>query len=177
MTILHPAGPIQYYRRTSDYFTPCRPHTVLQESQWLFYTLQAPYSITGEPVTILHPAGPIQYYRRASDYFTPCRPHTVLQESQWLFYTLQAPYSITGEPVTILHPAGPTQYYRRASDYFTLYCTGHTEYYSRASIKQRKGQSLIDGVVSCRHWDKMTAPVVNKRRKIKYRYYAHFISY
>ena len=81
VTILHPTG-----------------HTVLQERQWLFYTLQAtqyyrrasdyftpywPHSTTGEPVTILHPTGHTQYYRRASDYFTPYRPH-----------------SPTGEPVT-----------------------------------------------------------------------------
>lgn len=53
VTILHPTGHTQYYRRANDYFTAYRLHTVLQES-----------------VTIVHPTGNAQYYRRTGDGFT-----------------------------------------------------------------------------------------------------------
>ena len=152
---------------------PTEIHSVLQESQRLFYTLQATHSTTGEPETILHPTGHTQYYRKARDYFTPYRPLTVLQESQRQFYTLQATHSTTGEPEAILHPTGHSQYYRRARDYFTpyrphsttgqpetiLHPTGHTQYYRTARDyltpyrpHSRSRRQQVSRVPECTEW-------------------------
>ena len=81
VTMLHPTG-----------------HTVLQESQRLFYTLQATqyYRRAWGSFT---PYRPHMYYRRASDYVTPYRLTQYYRRASD-YVTPYRPHSTTGEPVT-----------------------------------------------------------------------------